>query len=402
MPDQTSNVSAGLNITKSVNLDEMLGNQVTEQETSNESEVDETVENTTDVDTSSASEETEESNSDDSEVSSDDSSDSSDDSEHESSAEHEEDDDSERVDSTPEDIDLSEVFVEVDGNEVGVDQLITELNGYKDQFNKIAADPFLKGFIEHYMATGNADDYLQAKAVDYDKVEDLDILRRKFERENSDLDPKTVEKMWKREIASKYQITPDLSPEDKETDDYEIAQSILKRDAQRARGEFKDQQSKFKTPEPKVAEQQQAQKFDAEAYRTQLMKSKEVEAFAKEGLLPLAIKSDNGDVFGYEASDPKQIIEMMVDDRNFWSQLWNDKTKTVDRTKQAKVYAYAANPDAFEQTLVEHGRTLEREDRIKEAKNIDGRLNRQTNGSQTKPSDEKAALLEAFRQAKKR
>jgi hypothetical protein len=295
-----------------------------------------------------------------------------------------------------EEFDLREVYVDVDGTERSASDLITERNEYAARLATIEKDEFLKGFIEHYLATGNADAYLDAKAVNWDKKDDVETLRHKFEAANRDLDPKIVEKLWKRELADKYKVKPDLSQEEIDSEDYEIAQGLLKRDANNARNEFKTTQSQFKLPEAKATPAQQPQQFDAQAYKRQLLADKEVDAFAKRKLLKLDVSDESGASFGFEVDDSDTVIEMMADDRKFWSTLMKDNK--VDRTKQAKLYAYAKDPKKFEQGLVDFGKTLAIEARLKEVKNTDGQLNKQTVAAANQGDYKTRFLKEALRQ----
>lgn len=296
-----------------------------------------------------------------------------------------------------EEYDLREILVDVDGAERNVSDLIIERNEYAARIAQIEKDEFLKGFIEHYLATGSADAYLEAKAVNWDKKDDVSVLRHKFEAQNKDLDPKIVDKLWKRELADKYKVKPDLTQEEIDSEDYEIAQGLLKRDANNARTEFKTSQSQFKLPEAKAPTAQQPPQFDAQAYKKQLLADKEVDAFARRKLLKLDVSDESGASFGFEVEDSDSVIEMMTDDRKFWSTLMKDNK--VDRTKQAKLYAYAKDPKKFEQALVEFGKTLALEARLKEVKNTDGQLNKQ-HVAGTDQGDYKTRFLKAALQQK--
>jgi hypothetical protein len=300
-----------------------------------------------------------------------------------------------------EDVDLSTLTLDIGGQSRTVQELLNERDALIQKFEEITKDQFLKGFIEHYMNTGNASAYLEAKGVDWDKKDDLDVLRLKYERENSDLDPKIRDKAWRRKIAEEYKIRPDLSQEEIESEDYEIAQGFLKRDAIKARNEFKDTQSKFQIVDRKQEEKPQQQKFDPQAYRQKVLEEKDVDSFIKSKLLKLGIKNDSGQAFGFEVPNPEQIVEMMVDDRKFWEKFYDSKTRVVDRAKQARIYAFAMNPDEYDQQLVDFGKNLGLEERLKEAKNTDSRLDKKPADSLTKEASfAKRFLTEALKQKK--
>lgn len=295
-------------------------------------------------------------------------------------------------------VNLDELAVEVDGEERSVTELLNERDQLAKRVAKYDSDPFLKGLIEHYEAHGNIDAYYEAKGVDWDKKDHLDVLKAQFDKENSDLDPKIREKIWKRELASKYMIKDDLSEEELESDDYRIAQELLKRDANKVRESFKDSQKKYQAPEKKETAPQQ--QFDPEAYKQKLLQEKPVQSFVKNKLLPLGLKDGTGKTLGFEPKNPDQIIEMMVDDRKFWGLFVDPKTKQVDYTKLAKAYAYVQDPDFYEQSLVNLGKNLHLEERLKESKQIDDRLNRKTGGAPPKESFAKGFLQTALKQKK--
>jgi chorismate mutase len=300
-----------------------------------------------------------------------------------------------------EEVELSEIYLDIDGQERSVADVITERNQLAAKVAEIDKDEFLKGLIAHYQATGNIDAYYEAKGVNWDKKDDVEILRTRFERENNDLDPKIVEKLWKRELAEKYKIKPDLGQDEMESEDYEIAQGLLKRDARKAREEFKTTQSKFQIPERKTEVKQEQTKFDPQEYKKQLLADKDVDAFAKSKLLKIGVSDESGTAFGFEVENPDAVIEMMSNDQKFWSTMM--KNGKVDRTKQAKVYSFSQDPERYEQALVDFGKTLALEERLKEVKNTDGRLGKKTTESSTVgSSDWKKEFLKAGIQQKKR
>jgi hypothetical protein len=300
-----------------------------------------------------------------------------------------------------EDVDLTELVLDVDGQERSVSDLLTDYNALRQKFDQLAKDEFLNGFINHYLTTGNASAYLDAKGVDWDKKDDVEILRLKFEKEYADLDERTREKLWKRELADKYKIKSDLSEDELASDDYQIAQGLLKRDAKKIREEFKESQKKFQIVDKPQQPAATENKFNPELYKREVLKEKEIAAFMKSKLLALSVKDEKGRSYGYETENADQIIEMMVDDRKFLSTFYDFKTKKVDRLKQAKIYAFASNIEAYENQLVDFGKNLGLEDRLKEEKNTDGRLNKQVTNAQTKETNWTMGFLnEALKQKK--
>jgi hypothetical protein len=309
--------------------------------------------------------------------------------------------DADKSDDKDEPVDLSEIMIKVGEEDRSVLDVINERNEFATRLNEIEQDDFLREFIKRYKETGNVKEYLEATQKDYTAMSDLEVVKLKFDKDNARYPEKIREKMWKREIAAKYMVNDNLTDYDKESDDYEIAQAMLKRDAEDARGNFITEQKKFLVPERKAEPEKQKQpKFDPEAYRKQVMTEKEVADFLKTKLLPLEYKDESGATFKYEPSNPEQVVEMMTDDRKFWMTMVKDGK--IDRVLQAKVSAYATDPKAFEQKLIEYGKTLAIEERLKEAKNTDGRLSKKTTGAQKGAGDWKTRFLQEALKQKKR
>jgi len=185
-----------------------------------------------------------------------------------------------------------------------------------------------------------------------------------------------------------------------ESDDYLIAQELLKRDAKNARAAFKEGQKKYQAPERKVEQSAPPKQFDTAAYKQKLLQEKEVQAFAKHKLLPLGVKDGTGKTLGVEPKNTEQIIEMMADDKKFWSSFVDPKTQKVNYTKLAKAYAYAQDPDYYEQSLINLGKNLHLEERLKDTKQIDDRLNPKAGAPPQKVSFAKGFLTEALKQKK--
>lgn len=304
----------------------------------------------------------------------------------------------------PAELNLDEYEVEVNGESRSVNSLLQERDQLAERVAKIDSNEFLKGFLDHYEATGDATAYLEAKAIDWDKQDDLSVLSKQFDKENSDLDQATRDMLFQDELQNKYKIDLNASPEeiDTESQAHKIGQALLKRDATKARTNFKEQQAKFVIPEVKrkAAESAADPKVQQETWKKQLGENVDLAKFRESKLLEVAVEKEDGTKFGYEVENPDSIIEMMVDDRQFWKLFINDKG-VVDHSKQAKVYAFAKNPAAYEKQLVEFGKTLAVEKTLKEKRNTDGNLDDKTKLPAVGSGDWRDGFLQAAKQQKK-
>ena len=61
-------------------------------------------------------------------------------------------------------------------------------------------DDFIKKAVDYYEKYGNLTPFLEATSVDYDAVSDTDLLRMKFDKENSDLSPKARQRLFEKEL----------------------------------------------------------------------------------------------------------------------------------------------------------------------------------------------------------
>jgi len=292
-----------------------------------------------------------------------------------------------------EEIDLNDLTVDQNGAEISVSAIIEERNELYARAQEIDKDPFLKGFLEFYKSGGDVTQYLEAKATNWDGVGDLDVLRRTFNKENSDLNPSVREKLFKKELERKYGFDPEsVSEEDAATDDFKIAQELIKRDAFKTRESMKTEQQKFSIPK----KEQVDPVVQREAIQKQVMANKEVRDFLNNKLVRIDVPVD-GQYFAYQEQNPQAVVEMIVDGNKFWNKLL-DKDGKVDWNKANKVLSYAMNPAAFETELIKLGQRQGRREKIMQDRNIDGRLNQNHNGAAVNNGEksEKDQILGAF------
>jgi len=254
-------------------------------------------------------------------------------------------------------------------------------NQLEARLNEIESDPWLKNFLDVYK-TGSIEPYLATK-IDWDKKDDLTVLRHKFEKENSDLEGPIMEIAFKRELKNKYGIDASDEDLDTESDDYKMNQALQKRDASKARQSFKEEQSKYLVPERKVAEVKPQQR--AEEFKKVVLEHQDVKNILEKKLLDMSVKSGAGDNFNYELENASPIVEMMYDEQKFWSLFLDQKTGQPDLKKVAKVFAYASDMNKFEGQIFEWGKKSATETIVKEKKNIDGKA--QTARSIKKPTE---------------
>ena len=221
-------------------------------------------------------------------------------------------------------------------------------------------DDFIKKAVEYYEKYGNLTPFLEATSVDYDSVGDTDLLKMKFDKENSDLSPKARQRLFEKELE-KYNL------DSYDEDDAEVGQALLKRDAAKVRASLKEEQSQFvQSIQPNVQEPQ-VSKEELEAQRNESRKIVEtgVSNVIKNNFIKLEA---NGEGINYQIADKNKVIDYALDSTQFLSTFAKDGQ--VDWDKWTKVVAFAENPTVFIDELIKHGKSLGRKSMESELKNV--------------------------------
>lgn len=251
-------------------------------------------------------------------------------------------------------------------------------------------DDFIKQVVEFYEKTGDLTPYLQAKTIDFASMSDEEIMRRSLREQYSDLSDKAFDRLFKQEVIDKFKLDVDEWSEE----DSELGRELLKVEASKLRTTYLDWQNSFKAPEP-VATQEQKQ-AEAEGQEALLKFEQEVKSnpFTKSLLegKKLTITTSDGE-FNYEIPEVDPLLDMTVNNDLFFSQFANEQG-SLDYAKWYKTAAYSQNPELFEKSLINYGKTLGRAEVTKEIKNPS---NSQVGDVPTEGSgDFKSGLLQAF------
>lgn len=222
-------------------------------------------------------------------------------------------------------------------------------------------DDFIKGVVEFYEKTGDLTPYLQAKTVDFTKMSDEEILRRNLREQYADLSDKAFERLYKQQVIDKFKLDADEYGEE----DSELGRELLKTEASKIRNQYMDWQKNFQAPgiEDSQEDLQAAellQRFEAEVKSSEMTK-------AILDAKKIAIKTAEGE-FNYEIPQPNQLVDMTLDNDKFFAQ-FADGTGKLDYAKWYKTAAYSQNPELFEKSLINYGKTLGRSEVTKEIKN---------------------------------
>ena len=222
-------------------------------------------------------------------------------------------------------------------------------------------DDYIKKAVEYYEKNGTLRPFLEAFQADYDNMSHEDLMRSRLRSEYSELSDSAFQKLYQKEVIDRYNLDEDNDPED-----VEIGRQMLKRDAERIRQEYKTTQEQFLQPPA----QPEAPVVDESAEMAANWSNIVDNSDATKGILSdKAISIDiDGEDFNYEVDNIDAMVEMTKDNSKFFN-LFINQDGEVDLNKWYKILAFAMEPDVYERSLVNHGKTLGVSDVEKELKN---------------------------------
>lgn len=226
-------------------------------------------------------------------------------------------------------------------------------------------DDFIKGAVEYYEKTGDLTPYLQAKTVDFAKMDDTEIMRRNLREQYPDVSEKAFDRLFKQQVVDKFK----LDAEEWGEDDSELGKELLRSEASKLRSKYIDWQKGFVAPEPQANPEAEAQDAEMQEMIAQFEKSVIENPLTKSIIEAkrLSIKAGD-DEFNYELPEPQSMVEMTLDNNKFFQQFASAPGQ-LDYSKWYKTVAYSQNPEQFEKALINFGKTLGRSEVTKEIKN---------------------------------
>lgn len=222
---------------------------------------------------------------------------------------------------------------------------------------------------KHILGGGQPIDYLQARAIDYNKFSDEALVKDSLRKEYPNLTPSQVDLMFNR----KYSIPEDASDEDKE-----FLTAQLQADGYKIRQTKIAEQQRFKIadapiPQKDEAYEQWKQNKDREAQEIEtarnyfnshpatksLNESKRVTISLGEGVAP----------FNFVIDKPELINRVLTDDGTAWTKLTNTPQGEPDVAKQQLLTLVAANPQKVFQDIFNYGMQMGERKRVTEGQN---------------------------------
>lgn len=226
-------------------------------------------------------------------------------------------------------------------------------------------DDFIKGAVEYYEKTGDLTPYLQAKTVDFAKMDDTEIMRRSLREQYPDVSEKAFDRLYQQQVIEKYKLDAEQWGED----DSELGKELMRSEADKIRGKYIEWQKGFAAPEPQAdpnAEEQERATMEAVAQFERAIKENPITKSILDSKR-VSIKAGD-DEFNYELPEANALVDMTLDNNKFFQQFAAGEGQ-LDYNKWYKTIAYSQNPEQFERALINFGKTLGRSEVAKEIKN---------------------------------
>lgn len=244
-----------------------------------------------------------------------------------------------------------------------LEDFFDEYKRMRDSSGAQFKDDFIKDAVEYYNKTGTLTPYLEATSVNYEEMSDEKIMRRELERANPTLSAKAIERLYNRDVVSKYSLDVDKYDEE----EVELGKELLKADASKLREKYVDEQKKFTQPE--VAETKQEDTVNQEEAMAQWTQTVSQSDYTKDMLENKRILVSYGDdKFSYEVENPEDLQAMTLDNNKFFS-LFKDENGQVDFDRWYRVLAFAIDPEVYDSSLISHGQELGQEKVVSDLKN---------------------------------
>lgn len=226
----------------------------------------------------------------------------------------------------------------------------------EELLSHMGVDEWGQKFIDYRKKGGDPVKYLQAKGTDWAKVNDIDVVRDDFARKYPTLSPDKIQKLFDKEIASKYS----LNDEDEESK--ELGKIRLEADAHELRQKRIEEASNFQIPGATKPEQETVPDIRPMYMNSQatkdLLQNKKVVA---EG-------SKDGYKFTFNVNDAQPLLDVWLDGETSAKYLFDEKGNP-DIQRQSLMSLVAMNPKFVIDSLIDFGRKIERKSRLNSPEN---------------------------------
>jgi hypothetical protein len=255
-------------------------------------------------------------------------------------------------------------------------------------------DDFIKKVVDLYNQKGSLEDFFKAHSTNWKEMPYEEVLKTRFKEDNKEMDNDLLEHVWNKKLA-KYGDPEILRRPDDELEPDELLEKRsaiheMQKDAENIRKEKLAEQENYLSPQAEEKPKQPEIKFED-------VKKKIKESFPEVKRLlndkKLVYKIGDNDV-NIEVTDQERIVDTLADENRLIQEFVKDGKVNVDAWIDMVNYYY--NGDKVRQALVDHGKTLAREEIVD-----DDYKNSSFKKNPSKPAEETdhaLGLMKAFAQ----
>lgn len=228
----------------------------------------------------------------------------------------------------------------------------------KELLKKAGVSQFAIDMDEHLSMGGKAEDFLAAKAIDYTKVSDEDLVKNSLKKEYPDFSKEDIDELY---LAKYKDIDSEVEYEKKR------AEIQLRADAFKLRQAKIEQQQKFKIPETPILQTDAAYEQWKEAQKTQselneqgkqwFLQHEATKALNESKKVTISL-GDDVPPFNFNVDRPDLITQTLTDDGSNWNKLLSTKTGEPDVAKRQLITLFAYNPQQFVKDIFKYGMQL--------------------------------------------
>jgi len=239
----------------------------------------------------------------------------------------------------------------------------------KEVAKELGLNDFALEINEYLSKGGKAEDYLNAKAIDYGQVSDEELIKDDYKKQFPNLTKDEINRLYNR----KYGVTEDMLDDEKED---RLIQ--LKADGHIKRQSKIQEQQTFKIPDTPILQKDEAyeqwkhQQESLPAAMEQLKnfyvnhdvtknlnESKRVAVSLGDGVAP----------FNFSVDQPEVLTKMFTDGGEIWQKVTSTKTGEPDVQKQHLIGLFSFNPEKFMKDIFNYGKQMGVRSKVEEGQN---------------------------------
>ena len=246
------------------------------------------------------------------------------------------------------------------GPELSINDAIAKF-GKADLLKALGLDDYAMGVLDYYEAKGSIDDYVAIKSINFKDMPPDALLKYKLRRDNPTVSDAAIDFMVRKKLSSEYLITDDLDDEQRA-----IPMEVFSADMEKVRSEFIQEQAKFsapvRQPEPTVDIEAERQALLADPIIKGVTDSKTITVGPKDSPLKLQVVPDK--ILPLLYDDDALDVALQVKDPS------GKPTGKKDPAKALKFAAFIADPEAYDNALIAHGKTLGKKQEVDTLENL--------------------------------